>query len=165
MNLQLFLSLSYSPAEGSGPMAMFKSEAEKEAARAERATHEQQAAQWRATWEAQEREAKARQAYLASPVGQAETAYKNGQAFFQFVTPISKIEGKSSDWYYGQSTSTSRLHATDVLGQIEELGWHLQHVGYVFVETGEVSRGKVMSSGAVSRTQGYVEGIYLFRRR
>ena len=61
MNLQLFLSLSYSPAEGSGPMAMFKSEAEKEAARAERATHEQQAAQWRATWEAQEREAKARQ--------------------------------------------------------------------------------------------------------
>ena len=144
---------------------MFKSEAEKEAARAERATHEQQAAQWRATWEAQEREAKARQAYLASPVGQAETAYKNGQAFFQFVTPISKIEGKSSDWSVSQSTSTRRFQATDVLGQIEELGWHLQHVGYVFVETGEVSRGKVMSSGAVSRTQGYVEGIYLFRRR
>jgi hypothetical protein len=138
-------------------MPMFKSEAEKEAARAERAERE-----------AQQRDAKAREAYLASPVGQAETAYKDGQAFFQFVTPISKIEGKSSDWYSVgnmQSTSTRRFHATDILGQIEELGWHLQHVGYVFVETGEVSRGKVMSSGAVSRTQGYVEGIYLFRRR
>jgi len=32
------------------------------------------------------------------------------------------------------------------------------------VETGEVSRSKVMSSGAVSRTRGYVEGIYLFCR-
>jgi hypothetical protein len=147
---------------------MFKSEAEREAARAERATREQQASQERAMREAQEREAKAREAYLESPVGQAETAYKNEQAFFQFVTPISKIEGKSSDWYtWGnmQRTSTSRFHATDVLGQIEELGWHLQDVGYVFVETGEVSRSKVMSSGAVSRTQGYVEGIYLFRRR
>jgi hypothetical protein len=138
-------------------IAMFKSEAEKQAARAERAMRE-----------AQEREAKAREAYLASPVGQAETAYENGQAFFQFVTPISKVEGKSSDWYSWsnmQSTSTHRFQATDVLGQIEELGWHLHDVGYVFVETGEVSRGKVMSSGAVSRTQGYVEGIYLFRRR
>ena len=136
---------------------MFKSEAEKEAARAAREER----------W-AQEREAQEHEAYLASPAGQAETAYKDGQAFFQFVTPISKIEGKSSDWYsWGnmQSTSTRRFHATDILGQIEELGWHLQHVGYVFVETGELSRSKVMPSGAVSRTQGYVEGIYLFRRR
>ena len=133
---------------------MFKSEAEKEAARAAREER----------W-AQEREAQEHEAYLASPAGQAETAYKDGQAFFQFVTPISKIEGKSSDWSVSQSTSTRRFQATDVLGQIEEPGWHLQDVGYVFVETGELSRSKVMPSGAVSRTQGYVEGIYLFRRR
>jgi len=145
-------------------MAVFKSEAEKQAERAERAARVQQAAQERAAREAEEREAKAREAYLASPVGQAETAYEAGRSFFQFVTPISKIEGKASDWYYGQSTTTSRFHATDVLGQIEELGWHLENVGYVFVETGEVSRNKVMSSGAVTRTEGYVEGIYLFRR-
>ena len=44
------------------------------------------------------------------------------------------------------------------------MGWHLEHVGYVFVETGEVARAKALSSGSVSRTQGYVEGIYLFRR-
>jgi hypothetical protein len=46
----------------------------------------------------------------------------------------------------------------------EEMGWHLEHVGYVFVGTGEVARSKVMSSGSVTRMQGYVEGIYLFRR-
>jgi len=45
------------------------------------------------------------------------------------------------------------------------MGWHLEHVGYVFVETGEIARAKAMSSGSVTRTQGHVEGIYLFRRR
>jgi hypothetical protein len=30
----------------------------------------------------------------------------------------------------------------------EEMGWHLEHVGYVFVGTGEVARSKVMSSGS-----------------
>ena len=35
----------------------------------------------------------------------------------------------------------------------EEMGWHLEHVGYVFVGTGEVARSKVMSSGSVTRTR------------
>jgi len=109
-------------------------------------------------------EQQARAKYLASPVGKAEAAYKAGQMFFQLTTNISQIEGRSSDWNYGQSTQTKRLNATDTLGQIEEMGWHLEHVGYVFVETGEVARAKALSSGSVTRTQGYVEGIYLFRR-
>ena len=90
---------------------------------------------------------------------------ENGQMFFQYVANISEIKGKASDWSYSQSTSINRTHATDTLGQIEEMGWHLEHVGYVFVETGEISRNKVTSSGAVTRTEGYVEGVYLFRRR
>jgi hypothetical protein len=85
--------------------------------------------------------------------------------FFQLTTNISQVDGQSSDWNYSQSTRTRRFNATDTLGQIEEMGWHLEHVGYVFVETGEVARTKALSSGSVSRTQGYVEGIYLFRRR
>ena len=85
--------------------------------------------------------------------------------FFQLTANISQIEGRSSDFNYSQSTQTRRFNATDTLGQIEEMGWHLEHVGYVFVETGEIARAKVMSSGSVARTQGYVEGIYLFRRR
>jgi hypothetical protein len=106
----------------------------------------------------------ARAKYLASPVGKAETAYQAGQMFFQLTINISEIEGRSSDWGYSQSTQIRRLNAVDTLGQIEELGWHLEHAGYVFVETGEVARGKALSSGSVTRTQGYVEGIYLFRR-
>ena len=37
-----------------------------------------------------------------------------------------------------------------MLGQIEEMGWHPEHVGYVSVETGEIARAKVMSSGSVT---------------
>jgi hypothetical protein len=117
----------------------------------------------------EERRAKEKRAahakYLASPVGKAEAAYQAGQMFFQLTTNISQVDGQSSDWNYSQSTRTRRFNATDTLGQVEEMGWHLEHVGYVFVETGEVARTKALSSGSVTRTQGYVEGIYLFRRR
>lgn len=51
------------------------------------------------------------------------------------------------------------------LGQIGEIGWHPERVGYVFVKIGEVARAKTLSSGLVTRTQGYVAGIYFFRRR
>jgi hypothetical protein len=109
-----------------------------------------------------EQEARAR--YLASPVGRAEAAYQARQMFFQIEMNVSAIEGKSSDWNYSQSTRTNRFNASDTLGQIEEIGWHLEHFAAVFVETGEVARSKVMSSGTVTRTNGYVEGIYVFRR-
>jgi hypothetical protein len=109
-------------------------------------------------------EHEARAKYLASPAGKAEAAYEAGQMFFQLTSNISEIEGRSSDWNYSQSTRTKQFNAVDTLGQIEETGWRLEHVGYVFVETGEIARSKTLSSGSVSRTQGYVEGIYLFRR-
>lgn len=135
-------------------MAIFKTEEEKQAERqAREREHRAREAQ------------QARAAYLASPVGRAEAAHEAGRAFFQLTTNISEIQGRASDWNYSQSTQTRRFSSTDVLGQIEELGWKLEHVGYVFVETGTNERSKVMSSGSVSRTQGYVEGIYLFRRR
>jgi hypothetical protein len=137
-------------------MALFNQKTEEEKQRERWTKEEEQRAK-------AEREAQAK--YLATPVGKAEVAYHAGQMFFQLTTNISHVEGQSSDWNYSQSTRTRRFNATDTLGQIEEMGWHLEHVGYVFVETGEVARTKALSSGSVSRTQGYVEGIYLFRRR
>jgi hypothetical protein len=84
--------------------------------------------------------------------------------FFQIEMNVSQIEGKSSDWNDSQSSQTRRFNASDTLGRIEEIGWHLEHFAAVFVETGEVVRSKAMSSGTVTRTNGYVEGIYVFRR-
>lgn len=157
------------------PEARAQKRAQREAAAAQKAAERDAAAARSSAEHAERKELKEREAYLETPVGQAETALQSGQMFFQFIAPVSTVSGKATDVGLGflalgvpsfpsASTTTRRFDSTDVLGQIEELGWRLEHVGYVFVETGEVSRGKVMSSGGVSRTNGYVEGVYLFRR-
>jgi hypothetical protein len=51
-----------------------------------------------------------------------------------------------------------------VLGQIEQLGWHLEHAGWTFIETGATSSDMIFGSGQGTVTQGEVTGIYLFRR-
>lgn len=107
---------------------------EERAAEAARKQEEVQrvAAEQRAAREAAEQEA-ARKRYLESPVGQADIALQRGDRFFQISLKESEIEGKSTDWTFSQSTATKKARgATDVLGRIEELGWHLEHVGYVF---------------------------------
>jgi hypothetical protein len=106
----------------------------------------------------------AHERYLASPVGQADVARQRGDRFFQVSLVESQVKGKASEWAYADVTTTTRVGGTtDVLGQIEDLGWRLEHVGYVFVETGAMDRNKSFSSGTVTRTDGYVQGIYLFR--
>ncbi len=52
----------------------------------------------------------------------------------------------------------------DVLAQVEDVGWRLEHVGYVYVETGQVSRDKLLSSGQQVATLGKTVGHFLFRR-
>jgi hypothetical protein len=141
-----------------------KTEEERAAEAARQREEEQRAAAEREAARKAAEEAAARKRYLASPLGQAETARQRGNKFFQVSLTESEIKGKSSDWGFSQSTTIERVNgATDVLGQIEELGWHLEHVGYVFVETGAVDRGKAFSAGTVTRTDGYVQGTYLFR--
>lgn len=109
-----------------------------------------------------EADARAVRAYQASPVGKAEAAAKRGDRFFQVTIEASLIQGQSRSGF--DFSSTTRHHAApDVLGQIEELGWRLEHVGYVFVQTGTESREKVFSSGERESVTGRVEGLYLFR--
>ncbi len=145
-------------------MAFGKTEEDKARRKAEKEAAEQAARQQ--AEEAQQRAAaaRAREAYLSTPVGQADEALERGDMFFQFHAPLSKLQGRATDWTYGATTRTTTHRATDTLGQIEELGWRLEHFASVFVETETNSRGKVLSSGEVTRTSGYVEGIYLFRR-
>ena len=133
-----------------------------EAARKQEEAHRAAAALEAARLAAEEEAARKR--YLQSPVGQADIALQRGDRFFQVSLMESEVEGKSTDWTFSQSTAITKVKgATDVLGQIEEIGWRLEHVGYVFVETGAVDRNKAFSGGTVTRTNGYVQGTYLFR--
>jgi hypothetical protein len=49
------------------------------------------------------------------------------------------------------------------LGEIEKLGWRLEHVGYYFMITGETSTDRVFVSGEATAVSGVTVGVYLFR--
>jgi hypothetical protein len=52
----------------------------------------------------------------------------------------------------------------DTLNAVSDEGWELLNGSFVFVETGEVSRNKALSSGQQVAISGRVVGYYLFKR-
>ena len=117
---------------------------------------------------AAERQAKADAAYWASPLGRAHRAKETGARFFQVEIPHSSIGGIANlAWTAGGTSQRTQRHgaAPDLLGQIEELGWHLEQASWVYVQTGQNSRDKFLASGQHVVVQGEVIGIYLFRSR
>ncbi len=145
-------------------MALFKSEEEKAADREAKAKAEadQQAAY--AAQQAAAKKAAEDEAFAESPVGRATAAHQAGSTFFQLQLAVSQLTGPTSS--FGSSANdevTYHGSASDVLGQIEAVGWHLEHAGYVFIETGATSTNQLFSTGQGTVTQGTVTGIYLFR--
>jgi len=141
-------------------MAWGRTEEEKAAERA--AALEREAAA--AAQEEQERQAAAAAAYARTPVGRALTAFSAGAQFFQIELTVSQLGGEAS--FFGSSTSsvTHVGQASDALGQIEQVGWRLEHAGWTFIETGATSSNALFGTGQGTVTQGEVTGIYLFRR-
>jgi hypothetical protein len=103
-------------------------------------------------------------AFAATPLGRATAAAQRNDRFFQLELEVSALTGFASS--FGSSTNVVKHSggATDLLGQIEEVGWRLEHVGYVFIETGATSTNRMLSTGQGTVTRGNVTGIYLFRR-
>ena len=129
-------------------------------------TEEEKAAE-RAAAEAvaeQQRQEAAAEAYAASPVGRALAAFTSGVQFFQIELTVSQLGGEAS--FFGSSNSSVKHvgQASDILGEIENVGWHLEHAGWTFIETGATSSDAIFGSGQGTVTQGEVTGIYLFRR-
>jgi hypothetical protein len=126
--------------------------------------------QGRAAAKAAEREqraaAAAQAAWLDSPVGKAQAAYDADAGFFQIQLELSEVARTAwSSSYQGYSVRKKPKpgHA-DTLSEIEGVGWRLEHAGYVYVMTGQISRDKFLSSGQETGVMGKVEGVYLFRR-
>lgn len=142
---------------------------------AERSERDRQKADDRAGRERQRADDKAakeraatEQAFLRSPVGRATAAGAEGAGFFHVELEMSEVGRSNLDLLVGYSgapgVERKRAGHGDVLAQIEDVGWRLEHVGYVYVETGQVSRDKLMSSGQQVATLGKTVGHFLFRR-
>ncbi|MCV7204658.1 hypothetical protein H7J71_21845 [Mycolicibacterium peregrinum] len=104
--------------------------------------------------------------YWASPQGRAVLAFKRGDEFLQMDIPHSSVTGFANAAFNTTTKGTihRQLTRTDLLGQIEEAGWRLEHADWVYVQTGQNSRDKFLASGQHVVVTGEVIGIYLFRR-
>lgn len=104
--------------------------------------------------------------YWESPQGRAIRAFERGDEFLQMEIPHSSVAGFANAAFNTTTKGTIRrqLTRTDLLGQIEEAGWRLEHADWVYVQTGQNSRDKFLASGQHVVVTGEVIGIYLFRR-
>lgn len=101
--------------------------------------------------------------FLATPLGQARTAFANGDALFQVDFPITIHRPKGANRV--EATNSARSNeTTETLNAIYGEGWELMTGGFVFVVQAEDSRNKVMSSGQNVEVKGETRGYYIFRR-
>ena len=149
--------------EGKGQaMARFTRDPEK---KAQRAAAAEVARQERERARLEQQRAREEEAFLASPQGQARLAAQAEGHIFQIALPLHSTERTLAGVISGDKTVkvTEGNHA-DVLSAIESEGWRLEHAGYVFQETGSVSRDKLLSSGQTAAVTGEIWGVYVFRR-
>jgi hypothetical protein len=140
---------------------VFKGSEEREAARREREAAEAQAEAERAEQARLAAEERQRAQWLASPLGAATAALEAGQTFFEIQLQVGAHTGSAG---FG-ATDSQRTVASSaaILGEIEKLGWRLEHVGYHFMVTGETSTARVFVSGEATVISGVTVGVYLFR--
>ena len=104
-----------------------------------------------------------KEANALSAVAAELAAKEAGRGFYEVQLDVAHSErgvefGSSDIERHRKSTSY-----VDTLGEIEAIGWRLEHVGYIFLVTGESSRDKLLSTGQRTAVSGRTVGIYLFR--
>ena len=140
---------------------MFKNAGERETKRQEREAEQARAQAARAEQARVAEEQRKRAAFLATPVGAATAAKEAGQAFFEIQLEVGAQAG-SAGFGSTEGRRTMSSSAT-TLGEIEKLGWRLEHASYYFMITGETSTNRVFVSGQATAVSGLTTGVYLFR--
>ena len=142
-------------------MGLFKQMTPEEqvAADAEKTRKQAAAEQQRAEMQAQ----REHELFLASPQGQARTAFDAGDALFQVDFPVMKQKAEVVAMV-GAFNSAKTNDSTQILNDIVGEGWDLVTASFVFVVQGEESRDKFMSSGQNVAVKGETRGYYVFRR-
>jgi hypothetical protein len=140
---------------------VFKNSDERAADRQKREAEQarEQAARAEQAQAAEER--RKRDAFLATPVGAATTAKEAGQQFFEVQLEVGAHMGTagfgSADGHRTASSSAA------ILGDIENIGWRLEHAGYLYMITSEASSDRIFLSGQATAVSGVTVGVYLFR--
>jgi hypothetical protein len=102
-------------------------------------------------------------AFAASPVGQARTAFQQGDRLFQVDFEVMQQTAEIVAMMGSYNTKKAN-DPTAVLNAIAAEGWELITGSFVFVVQGEQSRDKFMASGQNVAVKGATVGYYLIRR-
>jgi len=94
----------------------------------------------------------------------ARTAHERGDTILQLQIESGRLAGASSSWGSSENLAVSDPDVGWLLGHVEAIGWRLEHVGYVFVETGSSSSARILSTGEGTVNRGEIVGYYVFRR-
>jgi hypothetical protein len=140
---------------------VFKSADERAAERAEREAEEAREQAAKAEQAKAADEERKRAAFLATPAGAATAAKEAGQEFFEVQLEVAAHAGSAGFGAADGRRTTSSSAA--ILGEIEKLGWRLEHAGYVYMVTGETSTDRVFVTGQAIAVSGITVGVYLFR--
>jgi hypothetical protein len=98
-------------------------------------------------------------AFWASPVGQAARAMLRGDRFFQIELDDTTLAAYAETAAPADTGRRAR-RTRDLLGQIEELGWHLEHVSWWRVDAGEPAADQHPRHSGPRAD--HVRGVYLF---
>jgi hypothetical protein len=142
-------------------MALLKKKTPEElAAEAQRKEAQRREAEAQQARELAERE---RRAFEGSPAGRARAAHKRGDQIFQFSMDVMNQQAVIIPMA-GGTTSRKTSDPSEILNSVAREGWDLVNGSFVFVEQGQESRDKFMSSGQNVAIKGETVGYYLFRR-
>jgi len=111
-------------------------------------------------------DAKARNEMLTlarSPAGKARTAFERGDHLFQCSFDVMSQQAVVVVMV-GSTTTKKSTDPTETLNAVAREGWELVTGSFVFIEEGQQSRDKFMSSGQNVATKGRTMGYYLFKR-
>lgn len=104
-----------------------------------------------------------RQAFFGTPAGRARLAYERADHVFQYSHDVMSQKAIVVAMV-GSSTAKTTADPVDILNSVCHEGWELVNGSFVFVEQGQQSRDKLMSSGQNVAIKGTTAGYYLFRR-
>lgn len=140
---------------------MFRSAEERAAGRREREAEQARVQAARAEQARAAEEQRQREAFLATPVGAATAAKEAGQPFFEVQLEVGSHVGSAG---FGSTEGRRIISSSAVtLGEIEKLGWRLEHASYYFMITSETSTSRAFVSGEATAISGVTVGVYLFR--
>ena len=104
-----------------------------------------------------------RRAFEESPAGRARASFANGDQVFQCSIDVMTQRAIIVSMV-GGTTSRRSTDPVAILNSVCREGWEIVNGSFVFVEQGQESRDKFMSSGQNVAVKGQTVGYYVFRR-